>query len=254
MASILLNDETFAPAFIEQATGERAGGQMSIGGVARKSLLLLAVTCAAGAIGWRFAGRVVDPGYWIWAWLIAGFVLLIALSAVVAKYPKIAFGLGLAYAVAQGIYLGSISKLYNDRWAGIVPQAILVTLCVFVVCLALYNLRIVQDTDAFNRMVVAATIGVVLLYLVAFLLSQAGVDINFWDDLGTFGTILGVIFAVIVALVAAFNLFVDFDVVLDGVGRGAPKSMEWYSAFGLLATLIWLYLQVLNLLEMSRRA
>jgi uncharacterized YccA/Bax inhibitor family protein len=120
--------------------------------------------------------------------------------------------------------------------------------CVFAVCLVLYNIGAVKVTAKFTRVVIAATLGIALLYLVAWILSIFDVDIYFWTNPNA----LGIIVSAGIALVAALNLFLDFDMIDKGVEAGAPKSMEWYSAFGLLATLVWLYLQVLQLLALTR--
>ncbi len=248
MAQQMLNDQTFAPAAIQEAGGVKTGSdRMSIVGVTIKSLVLLAITCVFGAIGWNKATEVFETANGMW--FLVGFIILIGLSIAAAQNPKIAFIVGLAYAVFMGLYMGSISKLYNDLWEGVVPQAILATICVFAVCLLLYNVGAVRVTPKFTRMVIAATLGIALLYLVAWILSIFDVDIYFWLNPNP----LGIVISAGIALVAALNLFLDFDMIEKGVEAGAPKSMEWYSAFGLLATLIWLYMQLLQLLALVRR-
>lgn len=254
MATMLLDDRTFA-AYPVDSTGTTHphAGSMTLGGVAIKSLLLLGITCAAGVLGWHFAGRWLDPGYVLWVGSIAGFVLLLALSALLLKYPAIAFFLGMTYAVVQGLYMGVLSKLYNDRYSGIVAQAFLTTLCTFAICVALFNLSYIQDADQSKRILGAAALGAFLLYAVTGLISLAGIDIWFWSAFGVIGTACGLFFSAFLAALAAFFLFADLDVILTGVDRDAPKSMEWYAAFGLLATLIWLYLQALWQLELMRQ-
>ena len=216
-------------------------------GVTVKSLILLVITCVFGAIGWNKATEVFETANGLW--FLVGFMILIGLSIAAAKNPKIAFIVGLVCAVFMGLYMRSISKLYNDLWEGVVPQAILATICVFAVCLLLYNIGAVRVTAKFTRMIIAATLGIALLYLVAWILSLFDVDIYFWLNPNP----LGIIVSAGIALVAALNLFIDFDMIEKGVEAGAPKSMEWYSAFGLLATLIWLYLQLLQLMALARR-
>jgi uncharacterized YccA/Bax inhibitor family protein len=234
MAQQMINEQTFSPTAIQAAGGVKTGGdRMSIAGVTIKSAILLLITGFFGAIGWRNAER---------------FMILIGLSLAAASHPQIAFVLGLVYAVFMGLYMGSISKLYNELWDGIVPQALMATVCVFAVCLVLYNIGAVKVTAKFTRVVIAATLGIALLYLVAWILSIFDVDIYFWTNPNA----LGIIVSAGIALVAALNLFLDFDMIDKGVEAGAPKSMEWYSAFGLLATLVWLYLQVLQLLALTR--
>jgi uncharacterized YccA/Bax inhibitor family protein len=247
MAQQMINEQTFSPTAIQAAGGVKTGGdRMSIAGVTIKSLILLIITGFFGAIGWRNAERVFETANGMW--FLLGFMILIALSLAAASHPQIAFALGLVYAVFMGLYMGSISKLYNELWDGIVPQALMATVCVFAVCLVLYNIGAVKVTAKFTRVVIAATLGIALLYLVAWILSIFDVDIYFWTNPNA----LGIVVSAGIALVAALNLFIDFDMIDKGVNAGAPKSMEWYSAFGLLATLVWLYLQVLQLLALTR--
>lgn len=247
MAEQMLNDKTFAPAAIQAAGGVKTGSdRMSVAGVTVKALLLLILTGIFGAIGWNRATQVFETANGLW--FLLGFMILIGLSLAAAKNPKLAFVVGVVYAIFMGLYMGSISRLYNELWDGVVPQAIMATVCVFAVCLVLYNIGAVKVTAKFTRVVIAATLGIALLYLVAWLLSIFGVDIYFWLH----PSALGIVVSAGIALVAALNLFIDFDIVDKGVSAGAPKSMEWYSAFGLLATLVWLYLQLLQLLALTR--
>lgn len=248
MATQMLNDQTFSPTAIQAAGGVKTGhDRMSIAGVTVKSLILLIITCIFGGIGWSKANEVFETANGLW--FLFGFMILIGLTVAAANNPRIAFVVGLVYAVFMGIYVGSISKLYNDIWEGVVPQAILATICVFAVCLVLYNIGAVKVTAKFTRIVIAATLGIALLYLLAWILSLFDVDIYFWLNPDPFAIAI----SAAIAVVAALNLFLDFDMIDKGVSAGAPKSMEWYSAFGLLATLVWLYLQLLQLLALTRR-
>jgi uncharacterized YccA/Bax inhibitor family protein len=117
------------------------------------------------------------------------------------------------------------------------------------VCLLLYAFRIVKVTGRFVLVVVGATLGIGVMYLVAWLLSIFGVHLRFW----THPTSAGIVISIVICIVAALNLFIDFAVIDTGVQGGAPKFMEWYSAWGLLATVVWLYLEVLYLLARLRR-
>lgn len=247
MAQQMLNEQTFSPTAIQAAGGVKTGGdRMSIAGVTVKAVILLIITGIFGAIGWQNAERVFETANGLW--FLIGFIILIALTLAAVSHPKLAFVIGLFYAIFMGLYIGSISRLYNELWDGIVPQALLATVCVFAVCLVLYNIGAVKVTPKFTRMIIAATLGIGLLYLVAWIFSLFGVDLYFWLHPNA----LGIIVSAGIALVAALNLFLDFDMIDKGVTAGAPKSMEWYSAFGLMATLVWLYLQVLQLLAVTR--
>ena len=248
MAQQMLNEQTFTPVAIQAAGGVKTGSdRMSLMGVTIKSAILLIVTLIFGAVGWQNADRVFETANGMW--FLLGFMVLIALSIWATQNPKMAMVVGFVYAIFMGLYMGSISALYEELWEGVVPQAILATICVFVICLALFHAQAVRVSSRFRRMVIAATLGILLLYLTAWMLSIFGVDIYFWVHPNA----LGIIISAAIACVAALNLFLDFDFIEKGIEGGAPKSMEWYAAFGLLATLIWLYLQLLQLLALIRR-
>ena len=138
--------------------------------------------------------------------------------------------------------------MYDAQWNGIVLQAIGATVAVFAVMLALYGLRIIRVTDRFRRIVIGATFGILLLYGVSFLFSLFGHTPSFLYDSSFFGIAL----SFFIAGVAAFNLALDFDLIERGAKAGAPRYMEWYGAFGLLVTLVWLYLEILRLLARLR--
>jgi len=145
--------------------------------------------------------------------------------------------------------VGAISKVYEAAYDGIVAQALLATMATVLVCLVLYVFGVVKVTRRFVLVVVAATLGIGLMYLTAWMLSIFGVDLRFWTEPSS----TGVVISVVICIVAALNLFIDFAVIDQGVVNGAPSFMEWYSAWGLLATVVWLYLEVLYLLVRLRR-
>ncbi len=249
MAQQMLNDHTFTPAAIQAAGGVKTGSdRMSLMGVTVKSAILLIVTLIFGAVGWQNADRIFATANGMW--FLLGFMVLIGLSIWATQNPKMAMVVGFVYAIFMGLYMGSISALYEELWDGVVPQAILATIGVFVVCLVLFHVGAVRVSPRFRRMVIAATLGVLVLYVTTWILSIFGADIYFWTNPNP----LGFIISAGIACIAALNLFLDFDFIEKGIEGGAPKSMEWFAAFGLLATLVWLYLQILQLLGMSRRA
>jgi uncharacterized YccA/Bax inhibitor family protein len=153
------------------------------------------------------------------------------------------------YALIQGVVLGAISHLYELMWDGIVLQAIGLTIGVFAVMLFIYSTRIIRVTNKLRTGIIAATGAIVLVYLVDIVLMLFGADIPFIHEGGTFG----ILFSLAVVGVAAFNLMLDFDLVEQGVARQWPKHMEWYAGFGLMVTLVWLYLEMLRLLGKLRR-
>ena len=148
------------------------------------------------------------------------------------------------YAALEGVALGGISVVFEARYPGIVSQAVFLTFGTLGALLVAYRTGVIRATENFKLGVVAATGGIALLYLVSFVLGFFGISVPLIHSSGTFG----ILFSVFVVVIAALNLVLDFDFIEQGVERGAPKHMEWYGAFGLLVTLVWLYLEILHLL------
>jgi uncharacterized YccA/Bax inhibitor family protein len=241
----MLNEETFAaPAAARPAA--RGTGAMTIGGTIVKAGFLVLLTLVCAAFGWRMADDVlVQSGLWFFL----AYLGLLALTVAAVHNPRIAAAVGILYALLMGTWVGAISRVYDAYYDGIVAQALLATIAVFVGCLILYSLRVVRVTGRFAQVVLGATLGIALLYLLGWFLSIFGVDLLFIEDPGN---PTGIAISVVICIVAALNLFIDFDFIERGVKAGAPDSMEWYSAFGLLSTLIWLYVEVLRLLARLR--
>jgi uncharacterized YccA/Bax inhibitor family protein len=155
---------------------------------------------------------------------------------------------GPIYALLMGTWAGAISALYEAAYPGIVLQAVFATFSVFTACLVLYVTRIVKVTDRFVFTVSVAGAGIALMYLVSWILSAFGVQVPFLNSPSP----LGIALSVGICIVAALFLFIDFRVIEEGAARQAPRYMEWYAAFGLLATLIWLYFEILRLIGKVR--
>ena len=238
----MLNEETFAVT----RPAARETGAMTIGGTIVKAGFLVLLTLVCAAFGWRAADDVlVQSGLWFFL----AYLGLLALTVAAVHNPRIAAAVGILYALLMGTWVGAISRVYDAYYDGIVAQALLATIAVFVGCLILYSLRVVRVTGRFAQVVLGATLGIALLYLLGWFLSIFGVDLLFIEDPGN---PTGIAISVVICIVAALNLFIDFDFIERGVKAGAPNSMEWYSAFGLLSTLIWLYVEVLRLLARLR--
>jgi uncharacterized YccA/Bax inhibitor family protein len=268
MANPVLNDKRFSATAAELEPGwaaprgpmtDSAGAPpvspptgvatMSANGTFAKTFFLWLLLVAAGAFGWSQVevdpvGTVSIP---VWIWISLFVALGFALACIFA--PRTARFTAPLYALAEGVFLGAISKAYEVQWSGIVLQAILATMAVFVVCLALYVSGAVKVTNKFIFVVMAATAGIFLLYFVSFLLSIFGVDLTFWNE----PSALGIGISVVICFVAALNLFVDFEMIRRMVVAGAPKGMEWVGAFGITVTIVWLYLELLRLLSLLRR-
>jgi uncharacterized YccA/Bax inhibitor family protein len=238
-------------AFSAQAVSElgvRAGARrMSLAGVVLKSLVLLVVTGGFAVLGWDQARHVIHatsgPAWLLW------YFLLIALSFLAVARPRIAPIGGFVYSVVMGLWVGAISRVYDASYDGIVAQALIATLATVLVCLLLYAAGVVKVSRRFVLVVVAATLGIAVMYLAAWVISLFGPSLSFWSN----PTPTGIAISVFICIVAALNLFIDFAVIDNGISTGAPTFMEWYAAWGLLATVVWLYLEILVLLARIRR-
>lgn len=155
------------------------------------------------------------------------------------------------YAILEGLFLGGISRFFEDRFPGIASQAIILTLGILGALLLAYKSKLIKPTENFKLGIAAATGGIFLIYMINIIMGFFGSGIPMIHESG----MIGIGFSVFVVIIASLNLVLDFDFIEQGVEQGAPKYMEWYGAFGLLVTLIWLYLEILRLLAklQSRR-
>ena len=226
----------------------RVGGAqpMTLQGTVNKSVILLALMILPAIYTWQ---KVVEGGGNAIPWLVGGVIggLVFALITIFKK--DLAPVTAPIYAFCEGLALGGISALYETRTHGIVFLAVLLTTATLLGMLGLYTMRIVRATEKFKLGVFAATAGIALTYLVTLGLSLFGIHVPFVFDGGGFG----IIFSLVVVVIAALNLVIDFDVIEQGCLQGAPKYMEWYGAFGLMVTLVWLYLEILRLLSRLNR-
>lgn len=240
MSTQVLNADTFsAPALSARADART----MSYGGVIVKSLFLLTLTVACAVFGWNLAeGEQPQSGLGFFL----GYMLLLGLTFAAAGNPRIAAVAGTLYALLMGTWMGAISRLYEDYYEGIVGAAIGVTLTVFLATLLLYATRVIRVTKRFAAVIMIAIFGILLLYVAGWIFSIFGVELNFLYE----PTPLGIGIQVLIAIVAALSLTLDFSFIERGITAGAPKDYEWYSAFGLQTTLVWLYLEILRLLAL----
>ena len=213
---------------------------MSLDGTVNKTGILLALCFGGAFIGWS------NPSL-IWVGLILGFIAGIYTSFV----PRNAHIGAPAYALLEGIALGGFSMIFESQYPGIVIQAIGLTFGILASLLFAYKSGLILPTQNFRLMVFSATSGIALLYLVSIIMSFFGSGIGFIHSNGLFG--IG--FSLFVVGIASLNLVLDFDFIEQGAEMGLPKYMEWYGAFALMVTLVWLYLEILRLLAklQSRR-
>lgn len=223
---------------------------MTVSGTISAAAVLFVLLLASASFGW-IATDSIDPeigGFSIptLAWVGLG-VGLVSVFALYFK-PHLARFIAPVYALAQGFFIGALSKAYETLYDGIVLQAALGTISVFFVMLVLYRTGIVKVTDRFRRIVIGATLGIMLFYGVSFLFMLFGGDISYLRS----PSLLGIGFSLFVCAIAAMNLALDFDVIERGVAARAPKAYEWFAAFSLLVTIVWLYLEMLRLLAKLR--
>jgi len=216
---------------------------MTIQGAVNRTAILLAVVMVAALWPWRLFFRTGDPTQ-LFPYLaigsIAGFVL--ALVTIFKKdWSPVTAPI---YAGCEGLVLGSLSALFEARYPGIAFQATALTLGVLAVLLIAYKTGAIKATEKFRMGVFAATGAVCVVYMLSFVLRMFGVEMPFLHSTGTVG--IGI--SLVIVVIAALNLVLDFDFIEQGAARGAPRFMEWYAAFGLLLTLVWLYLEILRLL------
>ena len=214
---------------------------MTINGTVTKTFLSLCLVVISGYYSWiniSITNVLILPA--IFVALILGGVTIYKKHLSPITVP--------IYAVIQGIFLGAISYTFNSLYDGIVITAISYTLSILFVMLTLYRTGIIKPTENFRLMIFSATAGIAILYLVSFIMSFFGSGIGFIHSNGIFG--IG--FSLFVVAIAALNLVLDFDFIEQGSELGLPKYMEWFGAFALMVTLVWLYLEILRLLMKLR--
>jgi uncharacterized YccA/Bax inhibitor family protein len=214
--------------------------QMTLGGTVNKTALSLGILLVAASYVWNRGATDPSIGGWVVIAVVAGLVvaMVTVFKQTWAPYTTP------VYAALEGVALGGISVVFEARYPGIVSQAVFLTFGTLGALLVAYRSGVVRATENFKLGVFAATGGIALLYLLSFVLGFFGITVPLIHSNGTFG----ILFSLFVVVIAALNLVLDFDFIEQGVERGAPKHMEWYGAFGLLVTLIWLYLEILHLL------
>ena len=220
---------------------------MTIGGTVNKTAMALAILFITATYVWGQGTAGTLPMGLVWGGFIGGFIVAIV---TVFKHAWAPYTTPL-YAAFEGAALGGISFIFEQQYPGIVSQAIFLTFGTLGALLVAYRSGIIKATENFKLGVAAATGGIFLVYLLSFIVGFFGVEVPLIHSSGTFG----ILFSLFVVVIAALNLVLDFDFIEEGAERGAPKYMEWYGAFGLLVTLIWLYLEILRLLAklQSRR-
>ncbi len=226
----------------------RVAGQktMTIQGTVNKTGILLALLVAAASFTWKqaYSGNLASAQGLMMLGVIGGFVI-----AMVTVFKKsVVPYTGPVYAVLEGLFIGGISAMFERSYPGIVIQAVMLTFGTAFALLLAYKSRMIKVTQNFKMGMFAATGGIALLYLASFVMGFFGAHIPFIHESGP----IGIGFSLVVVVIAALNLVLDFDFIENGARAGAPAYMEWYGAFGLIVTLVWLYIEILRLLSKLR--
>jgi uncharacterized YccA/Bax inhibitor family protein len=223
---------------------------MTVNGTVNKTALMLLIVIAAAIFVWNkfFTAIQVNPeggAAAVMPWVIGGGIGGLITALVTAFRPKSAGISAPIYAIFEGLLLGGISAIFESMYSGIVMRAVMLTLAVFFAMLFLYRSGIIKVTKKLQMGIFAATAGIAVVYLVSFIGGFFGMEFSFLHGNSNFS--IG--FSLVVVAIAALNLVMDFSFIERATESGAPKYMEWYGAFGLMVTLIWLYLEILRLLS-----
>jgi len=236
----ILNEETFAGG----SGGVIGYGEtMTVEGTVNKTAFLVVLALLAASLTWNMAmgANIQAAMAWMWIGMIGGFIV----ALITIFRHQVAPFTAPIYSVLEGLFLGALSAIINQQYPGIAFQAVMLTFGTLLVMLGVYRSGLIKVTDKFKAGVVAATGAIFVVYLLSFLLSFAGIRIPFIHD----ATPIGIVISLVIVGVAALNLVLDFDFIVQGSRVGARKYMEWYGAFGLMVTLVWLYIEFLRLLR-----
>lgn len=252
MALFQSGNPTLSQKIFNRSITQDEAGTMTVRGTMSKFGFLLFMVLAGAAYTWHIyfsqvsqamGVRAVMP--YMWVGIIGGLIAVVAISF----KPTLAPYLSPAYGILEGLFLGAISAILNDafseKYPGLVLQAVGLTFGVAIAMFLLYNFRIIKATERFKSIIFTATAGIAVFYLITLVLRMFGVNIPFMYD----SSALGIGLSLFIVAIAALNLIIDFDMIEKGSDMGAPKFMEWYGAFGLLVTMVWLYIEILKLLS-----
>jgi len=231
-----------AAASAAQAQGTAYVDTMSVQGTVTKSLILTGLLLITASVSWSL---MLAKSPLVGAAVLGGLIVGLISALVCAFAPKASPIAAPIYALAQGLFLGAISAMFAAKFPGIVVQAVALTMLTLAAMLVLYKMRIIRATEKFKACVMGATLAIGLFYLATFVASFFIKDMSLIRGSG----MLSIGISLFVVGIASLNLILDFDNIESGEQAGAPRYMEWYAAFGLMATLIWLYIEILVLLS-----
>jgi uncharacterized YccA/Bax inhibitor family protein len=241
-----LNNKTFSTAVSRKENTFNAisiadNQDMTLSGTINRSLILFLLLIASATVIWWAAFNGINPIVPALGGGVVGLILVLIASFKPEYSPYLAPG----YALFEGLFIGGISAIFETMYPGIVTQAVGATFVTFGVCLGLYKYKIVKVTEQFKSIVIAATLAIATYYLFSWLFSlfTSFTPVHYGNSMMSIGI------SVFVIIIAALNLFLDFDRIEKGVEQKMPKYMEWYGAMGLMITLVWLYIEFLRLLS-----
>ncbi|MDN3678555.1 Bax inhibitor-1/YccA family protein [Flavobacterium paronense] len=215
---------------------------MTVSGTINKSFLMLILLIASAAVTWSMTNPIV--------FAIGGAIVGFVLVLIATFRPQSSGYLAPGYAIFEGLFIGGISSIFEVAYPGIVIQAVSCTFVTFMVCFGLYKYEIVKVTEKFRAVVLASTLAIATYYLFSWLLSM----FTSFQPVHYGNSMISIGISAFVIVIAALNLFLDFDQIEKGAQQKMPKYMEWYSAMGLMITLVWLYIEFLRLLsKLSRK-
>jgi uncharacterized YccA/Bax inhibitor family protein len=241
-----LNNKTFSTAVSRKDDAFKAvvieeNQDMTLSGTINRSLILFLLLIASATVIWWATFNGMNPIVPAFGGAIVGLILVV----IAAFKPQYSPYLAPGYALFEGLFIGGISAIFEAQYPGIVTQAVGDTFVTFGVCLGLYKYKIVKVTEQFKSVVVAATLAIATYYLISWIFSMftSFTPVHYGNSMMSIGI------SVFVIVIAALNLFLDFDRIEKGVEQKMPKYMEWYGAMGLMITLVWLYIEFLRLLS-----
>jgi uncharacterized YccA/Bax inhibitor family protein len=239
-----LNERVFA----NQPRPAYGAELMTLQGSINKAFLLLVVLLGGAFYPWSQYLANGDLATVSTSLMVGAFGGLIV-GVIISFKANLAPYLAIPYAALEGLAIGGISAVLERKYPGIAIQAVGLTFAVFAVMLVAYKLRIIRATERFRAVVIGATGAIALVYVVSIILGLFHVSVPLLNS----SSPLGIIISLVIVGVAALNLILDFDFIESGAAQGAPRYMEWYAAFGLLVTMVWLYMEILRLLSKTRR-
>ena len=218
---------------------------MTVSGTINKSFLMLILLVSSASITWMMTNNGQNPMIFI-----IGGAIVALISVLIATFrPQYSGYLAPGYAIFEGLFIGGISAIFEAMYPGIVIQAVSCTFVTFMVCFGLYKYEIVKVTEKFRAVVLASTLAIATYYLISWLLSM----FTSFQPVHYGNSMISIGISAFVIVIAALNLFLDFDQIEKGVQSKLPKYMEWYGAMGLMITLVWLYIEFLRLLSKLNR-